>query len=94
MKPKLPPDEHVRIEGKLPTVGWGPFKYQWYSICSGHIYHDVNCERCMAGSWINCWLHEVSSFVFKHDPDLWRWWVNRPNLTTAAKLLIKKALEK
>lgn len=26
---------------KLPSKGWGPFRYEWYSICSGH--ETVQC---------------------------------------------------
>jgi hypothetical protein len=70
----------------LPSKGWGPFRYEWYSICSGHSRnkngnyygHDIDCPRCMAGRWINCWLREIGSYFHDNYYPLWFWWANRP----------------
>lgn len=69
----------------LPSKGWGPFRYEWYSICSGHGVNvdgnyysfDTSCDRCVAGHWVNCWMHEVDSFIHDHAYPLWYWWTNR-----------------
>lgn len=92
-----PPIKNQDDRIPLPSKGWGPFRYEWYSICSGHSKnsdgkyygHDTSCNRCMAGRWTNCWMHEISSFVYDHEPELWRWWVNRPNLTQAFRNLFQ-----
>jgi len=60
----------------MKTKGWGPFRYDWFSICSKHYRHDELCELCQCGSWINHWKWLFGHFVFKRNPDLWRWWVN------------------
>jgi len=70
---------------QLPTFGWGPFRYEWYSICSGHstntdgnyYFFDVDCPRCVCGRWINCWLHVVGSLVHDHAYTIWYWGANR-----------------
>lgn len=89
MKHSLPPNKYTPLENGLPTVGWGPFKYQWYSICSGHRIFEEVCPRCIAGTWVNCWAHEVGHFVYEHNPVLWRWWANRPALIPALAELYK-----
>ena len=98
MKPLLRPNKNTRMEGRLPTVGKGPFRYQWYSICSGHSVnadgnyynYEVDCPRCAVGTWENCWNIEISHFFYKNDPELWRWWVNRPSLVPLIKNLFFK----
>ena len=89
MKPAFKPSKLTRIEDHLPTEGWGPFKYQWYSVCSEHRTFDVNCSRCLAGRWVNAWEAKMENFVYDNDPDLWRWWANRPLLIPALKRLYK-----
>lgn len=86
----IKPNKRMRIDGGLPTIGWGPFRYQWYSICSGHYNFDADCDRCIAGSWSNCWAHKVGHFVYENEPEVWRWWVNRPSLTEAGRKLFMK----
>jgi hypothetical protein len=58
------------------VIGWGPWKKEWYSICSAH--HDVkpNCPRCMVGGYRNVWKTKFGHLVFKVSPRFWRWWVN------------------
>lgn len=73
--------EFGRIVGHLfkgkQTRGWGPWRAEWYSICSAHQRYDKGCERCEAGSWVNTWGLAVSHFVFRYWPRLWLWWANR-----------------
>lgn len=52
------------------------FKEQWYSICSMHANHDDDCELCNTGTWKNIYMSVFSSFVFKHFPKFWVFWVN------------------
>jgi hypothetical protein len=61
----------------LPTSGWGPFRYEWYSICSGHYRFDVECPRCLAGRWINCWMQVVEHQIHDRAYPVWFWWANR-----------------
>ena len=64
----------------LPTTrGWGPWRRDWYSICSAHQNGgpDDECSRCRAGLWRNRWMHALGHVVYKLSPRLWRWWVNR-----------------
>lgn len=85
MKPSKKPNQ--RIGDDLPTVGWGPFRYEWYSICSGHglnddgryYWFDTDCPRCMAGVWTNCWKLAASHVVEKYCYPLWYWWANHKN---------------
>lgn len=62
---------------RLRTKGFGPFKKEWYSICSSHFIYDEHCIRCTRGEWINVWRHFFGSKVYKYFPDFWRWWVNK-----------------
>jgi hypothetical protein len=48
--------------GKIGTKGWGPWRYDWYSICSAPYGHDKFCIRCQAGSWHNVWWTEIKLF--------------------------------
>jgi hypothetical protein len=61
------------------TIGWGPWKKIWYSLCSRHRKSDTNCNMCKAGYYTNDWRHFLSSLVFKILPSFWIWWVNRDN---------------
>lgn len=63
---------------KLKSKGWGPWKYEWYSICSAHIIHNTQCHMCNAGSWINCYQHKIENYIFKKNPNLWIRWANDP----------------
>ncbi len=63
----------------VKTRRWGPFRQEWYSICSGHNwrkYTEETCPRCQKGQWINVWRQAAGSFVFERWPDVWRWWAN------------------
>jgi hypothetical protein len=57
--------------------GWGPFRCEWYSICSAHSICRDDCSRCQAGHWVNCWVHEIESYIHDHYYPLWFWWANR-----------------
>ena len=60
------------------THGWGPFKYEWFSICSMHRDFSETCAACGKGQWINCWAHAIDAVFYTVTPWLWRWWNNRP----------------
>ncbi len=61
------------------TKGWGPWKCDWYSVCSIHhpTRRNEHCKNCNTGKWINCWRHAAGHVIFKVAPDLWIWWANR-----------------
>lgn len=63
----------------LKTRRWGPFRQEWYSICSAHRSHDPECPRCQSGRWINIYKAAGSSILYKVSPRLWRIWANRRN---------------
>jgi Cys-tRNA synthase (O-phospho-L-seryl-tRNA:Cys-tRNA synthase) len=54
------------------------WKQEWYSICSAHRDHNSECDMCTTGRWNNVLITRISSFVYKHFPKFWRWWVNLP----------------
>lgn len=57
------------------TKGWGPWRRDWYSICSMHTYHP-DCQACQSGRWVNAWRVRASQAVFAISPSLWRRWAN------------------
>ena len=57
--------------------GWGPWRREWYSICSAHRCFIADCTLCHSGGWHNCWGAAVSRAFFWLAPDLWRRLVNR-----------------
>lgn len=61
----------------MKTRGKGIFKETWYSFCSIHSVYNENCPICNHGSWVNNFKHNISSFIYDHFPNLWRWYVNR-----------------
>lgn len=67
----------MRRRPKLPSLGWGPFRRDWYSICSMHSVYDLECNLCQKGHWHNAWRVFAGHIVYKAVPDLWRWWANR-----------------
>lgn len=62
----------------MKTRRWGPFRQEWYSICSKHSQHKESCHMCQAGQWINVWKHHIGAAFFRVSPTLWRLWANRP----------------
>ena len=69
---KEDPTDHSLVRGKL----W--WKEEWYSICSMHGgNHQEDCNMCNTGNWVNVWMHNIGSIIYKLFPNLWRWWVNR-----------------
>jgi hypothetical protein len=64
---------------RLAVRGWGPWRQEWYSICSAHQNGgpDDECQLCRAGLWRNCWRQFFGHIVYKRWPRLWRWWANR-----------------
>lgn len=61
---------------KLKSKGWGPWKYEWYSICSAHFVAKQSCNNCNRGNWVNVYEHAVISYICKVNYPLWYWWVN------------------
>lgn len=57
--------------------GWGPWRENYYSICSAHHIFVHDCPRCEVGTWYNAWLGKVSNLAYRISPHLWRLWVNR-----------------
>lgn len=54
------------------TKSWGPWKYEWYSICSTHFIYNETCLRCEAGTWRNSWYQYYSDIVYYKLPALWK----------------------
>jgi hypothetical protein len=67
---------------RLRTRFWGPFKQEWFSICSNHSCYDAMCPRCQAGQWINVVVRMIDNFVYVRHYKIWFWWHNRPNSRT------------
>jgi hypothetical protein len=61
------------------TKGWGPWKQEWYSVCSAHLNYDSTCPRCLCGAWAFVWKVHVNNLTFKFFPKLWIWWINKTN---------------
>ena len=67
---------------KLRSKGRGPFRAEWYSICSRHYDYDPDCNLCQCGSWHNVWARMIDHQIYNHAYWLWHWWHNRPNSRT------------
>lgn len=61
---------------KLETKGWGPWRSDWYSLCSAHQQLNNNCYLCSAGYWQNRYMQKFSGAVYIICPKLWIWWAN------------------
>lgn len=61
------------------TVGWGPWRKDWASICSAHRDGMPGCRLCFTGYYSNRWAHKVGHYFYRHHYRLWHRWVNRPN---------------
>jgi len=70
----LNPWHDVIIEDKRPPM---PANFSWYSICSRHMKFNQECGLCNTGHWVNDELHELSSWLYRENPKLWRKWANR-----------------
>jgi hypothetical protein len=75
----------------LKSKGWGPWKYEWYSLRSIHHFHNESCGLCQSGGWINCYKHIIVNFIYKREPNLWYRWANDIKLP-GLLLLIKHFL--
>lgn len=73
----------------LPSRRWGPFRQEWYSICSAG--HDEgpngNCDRCRAGMWHNVVAQRIGHAIYVRWPSVWRWWANRRFFNRTARFL-------
>lgn len=66
----------------MKTKGWGPWRYNWFSLCSAHgMGEQKNCKACNSGIWQNHWKWKMGSVVFFISPKLWRWWMNRDGIS-------------
>lgn len=62
----MKPDRFTKIEDGLPTKGFGPFRKEWYSICSSHYFFKMDCERCVIGTWENVWMNRLKSLFYAY----------------------------
>jgi hypothetical protein len=83
----------MRAEAKdtgLRSRGWGPWRQDWYHVCSAHQGFADGCPRCLIGEWQNVWSLHVSQAFYKASPSLWKLWANRPaGKARLAKLIAK-----
>lgn len=61
----------------MKSQNWGPFRQDWYSICSRHLEYRSDCDLCQSGVWLNHWIHICSHTFYILFPQTWKWWVNR-----------------
>jgi hypothetical protein len=73
----------MRGEFRGQVIGRGPWKADWYSICSAHSPRlgdrDRSCRLCMTGHYVNRWRHGLERLAYRHAYPLWHWWANRPS---------------
>lgn len=62
----------------MRSKGWGPFTYDWYSICSAHRDYRDDCPRCNAGLWYNRYWRVVDHQLYVRWPVCWRLVHNLP----------------
>ena len=57
---------------------WGPFRQEWYSICSAHQYGSPysDCDLCKCGRWVPVVDHMISQYFHNNHYKLWYWYVN------------------
>ncbi len=60
---------HMRDKGKFFR------KERWVSLCSTHQTYNKECRTCNTGSWNNIWMINISSFVYKISPTIWKWFI-------------------
>lgn len=65
-----------RTKGTKGSLFW---KQRWFSICSMHYKYKEDCHICNTGGWTNVWQWKIGSLIYKLTPNLWKWWMNRPN---------------
>jgi hypothetical protein len=71
----------------MKSKGFGPFRREWYSICSAHRNDDPGCKMCQTGRWVNVWRLWCSQVIYRMHKPTWIWWANRPNSKTRKWLL-------
>lgn len=59
------------VQGRL-VHGYGPWKFEWYSICSTHYTYEQDCLRCRNGQWVHVWTQFWSELFYKLFPSLWQ----------------------
>jgi hypothetical protein len=61
----------------VKSVGWGPWRKVWFSVCSAHREPLMRCECCRRGGYLNAWRYRMSRIIYRVVPRVWLWWVNR-----------------
>lgn len=61
----------------IERKGWGPWREDWYSICSAHRKTRDDCIACHCGTWVNAWGAAIGRVFYRATPRLWQWWANR-----------------
>jgi hypothetical protein len=79
-------NENLGIEFKGKSQGWGPWRREWYSICSRHHDPHTDCHMCMTGHYSYVVLNHMEHFFYTHFYRLWHWWVNRPNSASRKRI--------
>jgi hypothetical protein len=74
---------------KGKAKGFGPWRRDWYSICSRHGQHREDCRLCAVGEWRNRWITWAGNIVYILAPCVWKRWVNRP--ASAARKFLEGA---
>ncbi len=69
--------------------GWGPFREEWFSVCSRHRTRTAGCDACAAGQWKNILLVDLNGVFYRRFPRLWHAWANRPFLNPSRTFLEK-----
>lgn len=52
-------------------------KERWVSICSAHREYNKDCKICNTGTWKNILVMNISSFIYKRAPKLWKWCIKK-----------------
>jgi len=69
---------------------WGPFRQEWYSICSAHMSQPTEgCDLCATGMWHNVLLTRIGSYFHNNHYKLWFWWANRRYFNKSRRFLEK-----
>ena len=78
----------------LKTKGWGPWKYEWYSVCSAHQNPHDNCVCCQAGDWQNSYKQYIISYIYERNYNIWFKWANDPKMPGIIVLIMHYLYEK
>lgn len=71
--------DNEKLNRSKGTIGKLFWKQRWFSICSAHYEYKEDCGMCNAGHWTNVWQWKFGFIMYKLWPNLWTWYMNRPN---------------